>query len=276
MENTLGSRLAKYRKLKGLSQEELAFKLDVSRQAVSKRERDEASPDTNNLIALAKIYGVSLDDLLYKDPEEVKTSNENNTEEEHDKIKRAKSSKEFVSISKEGIHVVDNEEEVHVSRNGIQVKSKDKNSLDEEMFNSWDEDRKNGGNIFREKNPRLWIIKNVLNGSGYLLITVIYLILGFTVPNGWSVYWTLYFIPDILNSTINCFIYKRASSFNITFLVTFIYLFVGMYLGIWHPTWLVFLAIPLFYIVVENIDKMLKVSAKNKEYKEKVVDSIEE
>ena len=95
MENTLGSRLAKYRKLKGLSQEELAFKLDVSRQAVSKRERDEASPDTNNLIALAKIYGVSLDDLLYKDPEEVKTSNEKNTEEEHDKIKRAKSSKEF-------------------------------------------------------------------------------------------------------------------------------------------------------------------------------------
>ena len=153
MENTLGSRLTKYRKLKGLSQEELAFKLDVSRQAVSKRERDEASPDTNNLIALAKIYGVSLDDLLYKDPEEVKTSNENNTKEEHDKIKRAKSSKEFVSISKEGIHVVDNEEEVHVSRNGIQVKSKDKNSLDEEMFNSWDEDRKNGG-IFFEKRIR--------------------------------------------------------------------------------------------------------------------------
>ena len=61
-----------YRKIKGLSQEELAFKLDVSRQAVSKWERDEASPDTNNLIALAKIYGVSLDDLLYKDPEEVK------------------------------------------------------------------------------------------------------------------------------------------------------------------------------------------------------------
>ena len=87
MENTLGIRLAKYRKIKGLSQEELAFKLDVSRQAVSKWERDEASPDTNNLIALAKIYGVSLDDLLYKDPEEVKfkekkqeeTSNEETT-----------------------------------------------------------------------------------------------------------------------------------------------------------------------------------------------------
>ena len=41
------------------------LQLGVSRQAVSKWERSESSPDTDNLIALAALYGVSLDELLY-------------------------------------------------------------------------------------------------------------------------------------------------------------------------------------------------------------------
>lgn len=58
------NRLAELRKNKGLSQEELADKLGVSRQAVSKWERGEASPDTDNLIELARIYDISLDELV--------------------------------------------------------------------------------------------------------------------------------------------------------------------------------------------------------------------
>ena len=57
-------RLANLRRSKGYSQEGLARKLGLSRQAVSKWERAESSPDTENLISLAKLYGVSLDDLL--------------------------------------------------------------------------------------------------------------------------------------------------------------------------------------------------------------------
>ena len=60
----IANRLVDLRKKSGLSQEELAAKLGLSRQAVSKWERAEASPDTDNLICLAKLYGVSLDDLL--------------------------------------------------------------------------------------------------------------------------------------------------------------------------------------------------------------------
>lgn len=53
-------RLADLRRSKGFSQEGLARKLGLSRQAVSKWERAESSPDTENLISLAKLYGVSL------------------------------------------------------------------------------------------------------------------------------------------------------------------------------------------------------------------------
>ena len=64
-------RLTMLRKKRGYSQEQLAEKLGVSRQAVSKWERAEASPDTDNLIALAKIYEISLDELLgYREHEQ--------------------------------------------------------------------------------------------------------------------------------------------------------------------------------------------------------------
>lgn len=58
------ARLAALRRTAGLSQEGLAEKLGVSRQAVSKWERGEACPDIDNLIALSDLYGVSLDGLV--------------------------------------------------------------------------------------------------------------------------------------------------------------------------------------------------------------------
>lgn len=57
-------RLFEYRKANGFSQEELAEKIGVSRQAISKWERSESSPDTDNLIALANLYGITIDELL--------------------------------------------------------------------------------------------------------------------------------------------------------------------------------------------------------------------
>lgn len=58
------NRLLELRKMNGYSQDVLAEKIGVSRQAVSKWERAESSPDTDNLIALAELYGITLDDLL--------------------------------------------------------------------------------------------------------------------------------------------------------------------------------------------------------------------
>lgn len=60
----IANRLVSLRKEHGLSQEKLAEKLGVSRQAISKWERGEASPDTDNLVALAEVYGTTLDALM--------------------------------------------------------------------------------------------------------------------------------------------------------------------------------------------------------------------
>ena len=60
----IANRLQKLRKEKGYSQEQLAEELGISRQAISKWERAESSPDTDNLILLARLYNISLDELL--------------------------------------------------------------------------------------------------------------------------------------------------------------------------------------------------------------------
>ncbi|MCC3863749.1 helix-turn-helix domain-containing protein [Terrisporobacter petrolearius] len=56
--------LKELRKNHRYTQEEVAEKISVSRQAVAKWENGETIPDINNCIALAELYGVSLDDLV--------------------------------------------------------------------------------------------------------------------------------------------------------------------------------------------------------------------
>lgn len=64
---TIGKRIAQLRKESGLTQEQLAEKLGVTAQAVSKWENDAACPDISLLPLLADIFGVSVDFLLGKE-----------------------------------------------------------------------------------------------------------------------------------------------------------------------------------------------------------------
>ncbi len=60
---TIGNRISTLRRERKLTQEYLAQALNVSRQAVSKWENDQTAPDTNNLIALAALFQVSVEYL---------------------------------------------------------------------------------------------------------------------------------------------------------------------------------------------------------------------
>lgn len=64
MEQTLGMRIALLRKQKPMTQEELAEKMEVSSQAVSKWENDVSCPDIQLLPRLARLLGVTVDELL--------------------------------------------------------------------------------------------------------------------------------------------------------------------------------------------------------------------
>lgn len=76
MSMDIAQRLAAMRRDKGFSQEELAAQLGLSRQAISKWERGESAPDMGNLLALADLYEVTLDELIRGEAPAAATSSE--------------------------------------------------------------------------------------------------------------------------------------------------------------------------------------------------------
>lgn len=142
MDVDIAKRLADRRRAAGLTQEELAEKLGVSRQAVSKWECSESSPDTDNLISLARLYDVSLDDLLYTDVERGGTgtacgedaeedaggepaTDADAGEDDADGAGDADTSRKgdgTTHIGFDGIHVEDGKDYVHINwRDGVNV-----------------------------------------------------------------------------------------------------------------------------------------------------------
>ena len=73
----IAEKIVLLRKKKGISQEELANKLNTSRQAVSKWENNQSTPDLEKLVALSKYFNVTTDYLL---KDSIETSINNNSQ----------------------------------------------------------------------------------------------------------------------------------------------------------------------------------------------------
>ena len=77
MKETFGQRLSRLRKNMNYTQEDIASKLHVTAQAVSKWENDNSSPDISILVALSDIFNITVDELLGKETNKVKVLSEN-------------------------------------------------------------------------------------------------------------------------------------------------------------------------------------------------------
>lgn len=280
MDLAMAQRLVDRRKAAGLSQEALAAQLGVSRQAVSKWERSESSPDTDNLIALAALYGVSLDELLYGE-----AAGDSDTEAS-DETEEAKNStdkvchddKPLVDISlARGIHVIDPNkgEEVHVGWNGIHVTNDRKGeevhvgpggvhvdtleddghsvhtnadgtvTIDGETFSSWKEAHDkldHHGKHFHTKLGRAW------NKFPFpALVALAYLVLGI-VYGTWATGLFLVFLIPVYYA-IGDFIDRRrlskliGSVYPAAAIAWFLYMW--LCLGQPHPAWVILITIPV-------------------------------
>ena len=83
---TFGQRLARLRKERGLTQSELADKLGISAQAVSKWENDQASPDLDIIITLSDIFQITTDELLGKEKPAATVLTDKPTKKDIDKM----------------------------------------------------------------------------------------------------------------------------------------------------------------------------------------------
>lgn len=237
------NRLLQYRKKMNLSQEELAARIGVSRQAVSKWERAEASPDTDNLILLADIYGVSLDELLKGEKE---TESETQSEDPENNPDSDTTYKKSDKVSfKHGIHVKDKDgTKVDVGWNGIHVEENGKTKVytDENgnvMYDESIEEHKHS------KSHRFW------KHFPFWLIAVIgFLVWGFSgVLLGWVLSWVCFLTIPLYYTLVDAIYKRKPSHFAYPLLVVIVYMFFGFLdiCGGWAFGWIAFLTIPIYY-----------------------------
>lgn len=274
----IANRLAELRKKSGLSQEQLAEKLGLSRQAVSKWERAEASPDTDNLICLAKLYNVSLDDLLNTEqPVDDIVRNVKEQQAEEDPIKAEKVNPEEAK----GIHIEDDGDKIHITEDGIYVREAsgayvniDKEGIKingDDIPDTWI--KGNHGwwvpnHKIAERNRKLKIAEGVVAGCLAILVTAVYIILGclfdgvWPYPLVWPIGWILYLLIPFSSSIFDSIRKRRLQNLTgaIVMLAVASFMILGMGFNLWHPGWVVFLAVPLYSIVAGAIDRAMRAS----------------
>ncbi len=191
MNIAIANRLVQLRKKNGLSQEALAAKLGISRQAISKWERAEASPDTDNLMALASLYGMTLDALL---------NTENDT------------------------YILDDN----------QTASEEAAARPEKT-----ELQKKGSKLLKFPFP--------------IIAVILFLLIGI-IGGRWHPTWLmLLLIPIYYHFAAALTVRKKKArllAMPVPEIIVFLYLLFGIAGGLWHPMWILFLFIPLYYWLV--------------------------
>lgn len=194
MDLKTATRLQQLRKDNGYSQDALAEKLGLSRQAISKWERGESSPDTDNLIALAELYHMTLDQLLggeqQAQPQEAQPA-----------------------------------ADAPAAPQPAQEKPK---SLYGKL----------GKGMFKFPFP--------------VVVALVYVALGLTV--GWHPAWLLFLLIPIYYHFAGACMTKSQRAFMmaqpVPEILLLLFLLVGFTMQKWHPAWILFLIIPVYYWLV--------------------------
>ncbi len=254
------SRLVELRKSHGLSQDALAEKLGVSRQAVSKWERSEASPDTDNLITLAKLYNISVDELLG-----IGTAGESDSASTSDGDSESCASdggNDSGSADNDGTDFYDGGDHVHIGISGIHVDSKDGDHVHISLKDGIHVDTKDGENVHigggkinvngkeysaeeikARRQHKFWQVFPVST-----FITLVFFVLG-AVWGWWHPAWLVFFVIPLYTTLIPAIEKRNHKIFAYPVLVTAVFLMLGFFMGAWHPGWVVFLTIPLYYTI---------------------------
>lgn len=259
------NRLLQYRKKFNLSQEELAAKIGVSRQAISKWERAEASPDTDNLILLADIYGVSLDELLKGETAKENVSKDNtdnfadgeadNSNETED-IQYERSDK--ISF-KNGIHIESKDgDNVHIGFDGLHIN--DKHGTNVNIDSSGINVEENGKQrVYTDENGHVMYDKSMCHHHNknkwhkfpfFIIAIVAFLCWGFSgVCFGWSLSWICFMTIPLYHSLVEAIYKRKPTHFAYPVLAAMVYIIFGFFniCGGWSVSWIIFLTIPVYY-----------------------------
>ena len=199
MDLMTANRLQQLRKANGYSQDVLAEKLGISRQAVSKWERAESSPSVDNLLDLARLYGITVDEMLNTDGDRVVIKTQNNTKKD--------------------------------------IKGKLKSLIS----------KANDFGIYPE------LARSLAKFPFFLVVTILYVVLCF-VTKLWHPLWIMFLsLPIYYQFALAC---KGGNKkvfmllLPIPEIIVTVFLILGFAFGIWKYAWILFLLLPIYYWLV--------------------------
>ena len=198
------------------SQEKLGELLGLSRQSVSKWEQGYAVPDTENLLKLSELYGLSVDALLKCGEEEAEGVAENDE-----------------AVAQEGAEAVEKAD--------TETAPETKTSDEETSAKSAKPAKKKRGWFF--------ISYPVLAVIAYAVIGTLF------KAKGWAVGWTVLLTIPLYYTGVIAVEKKKPVIFCYPALVLLVFLIGGLLYSLWHPMWIIFLTIPVFYIIAAKADK---------------------
>lgn len=216
MDIKTANRLQQLRKMNGYSQDALAEKLGISRQAISKWERAESSPDTDNLIALADLYGMTLDELLNS---------------ENDKV------------------IID-------------PSPSDENKADDAPV--------------KRRRPSLHgaLGKKLFKFPYPIVVAIVYVLIGI-LAKVWHPTWILFLTIAVYYHFAGACFAKSKKGFMLALpvpeIIVILFLILGFCGSLWHPAWILFLLIPVYYWAVAMYVKV----PKDVEEQEPIVENVE-
>lgn len=256
MNIAFADRLVQLRRAHGFSQEELAHRLGLSRQAISKWERAEASPDTDNLIALARLYGITLDELVDTEREVPPVE----AEEEPDEEPAEEPDGDKVSINWRGIHVQEkNGDEVEVDWRGVRVIEKNGDKVQVNWEDGIHLRDANGEKVHISPDGashHIWAPKRRLweELPVPILSIITFLLLGF-LGGWWHPGWVVFFAIPLYPTLTKAISRRDPRLFAWPVFTVPVYILLGHFGGWWHPGWVIFLTIPLYYWVASFVKK---------------------
>ncbi|MDE6659765.1 MAG: helix-turn-helix transcriptional regulator [Eubacterium sp.] len=213
-----GDYLKELRVKNNLSQEKLGAELGLSRQSISKWEQGYAMPDTENLLKLSELYGVSVDTILKCG----ETEESEETEEIIENEEAAETEKEEIISENPALENAEEKAEPKI----IFIEKQE----------------------YQEKKPhkkRGWLFI-----SYPIWMVVLYAVIGSCFgAKGWFTGWIVLLTIPLFYTGIIAFEKKKPVIFCYPVLATLIYLALGFFANLWHPMWILFLTIPIFYIV---------------------------
>ncbi len=202
---TIGEKILTLRKGRGLSQEQLADALGVSRQAVSKWESEQSTPDIDKIVALADFFGVTTDYLLYKDADVADDVSSNLEKPENDtkklKNRKIQTALEAVAIALYILCVTPVlilQDELGVVLMFVIIAIATGLIIFSTVFKVKTKNKENNQGEKQPENPKIKSVKKTIR----IFFVALYFIISFTT-GAWHITWIIFLISKAVTNIVD-------------------------------------------------------------------------